>query len=459
MATEQPYSYGDPVSDDDPRWEQSIQEENSLLDQTAPNPKPTDEGKKPSPIQATDAGPSTGPEGPYDQYAELHQVLLSGDADLIKQHLIRQVLASQPSPLGQQQEIRQALDTIKDKPQSKQAAELLNELPQLIYQAAHTPRVPLVHDLSVPAPPRKWLINGWLACNRVLLFTGPGDRGKSWIATQLLYALMRTPVQGPPGHLDPVYQPVFERTHPTVDNTGFTPAVSGIPCMLVSWEDEGFEVRRRLDAQQADPAIYTPLLKCLDANGCGPMWEPEHLPGGRGRGLSLRTAAHGQLSRTGHLILQEAQQHQAKLLVLDNVAALFGHNENDRSQVREFISAMDRWGRDHGCAIILVAHPSKNDAEYSGSTDWRNAVRGLWTLNEETVDEPIGNNGKTVKRETGQFKLECTKCSYGPAPEPIILERQSNGTFKQTVPGVASTGPASSPSNGRKKYGQRNTTV
>lgn len=65
----------------------------------------------------------------------------------------------------------------------------------------------------------------------------------------------------------------------------------------------------------------------------------------------------------------------AKLVILDNVAHLFAGNENDRVHVTAFVNALYALCNEHGCAIVLVAHPNKAGDDYSGSTAWLNAVR------------------------------------------------------------------------------------
>ena len=65
----------------------------------------------------------------------------------------------------------------------------------------------------------------------------------------------------------------------------------------------------------------------------------------------------------------------ATLVILDNVAHLFAGNENDRVHVTAFVNALYALCNEHGCAIVLVAHPNKAGDDYSGSTAWLNAVR------------------------------------------------------------------------------------
>ena len=93
-------------------------------------------------------------------------------------------------------------------------------------------------------------------------------------------------------------------------------------------------------------------------------------------------------------------------LAIDSAAA-FGGNENSRSEVRAFVSALDAWACSARCAVLLISHPSKASegeaAIYSGSTDWRNSVRALWELRAV----PISNSKRSAVR------LRNEKASYG----------------------------------------------
>ena len=68
------------------------------------------------------------------------------------------------------------------------------------------------------------------------------------------------------------------------------------------------------------------------------------------------------------------------------------------------------WAQRTGCAVLLIAHPPKSEADYSGSTDWHAASRAVWKL-----EQPERDNGSNAT------KLECIKSSYGPLPTPYAL--------------------------------------
>lgn len=76
----------------------------------------------------------------------------------------------------------------------------------------------------------------------------------------------------------------------------------------------------------------------------------------------------------------------AGLVFLDNVAHLFGGNENDRGEVTQFVNLLNRLAGDTGAAVILIGHPPKSAKpgdqahDFSGSTAWLNAVRSQFFM-------------------------------------------------------------------------------
>jgi RecA-family ATPase len=72
------------------------------------------------------------------------------------------------------------------------------------------------------------------------------------------------------------------------------------------------------------------------------------------------------------------------LVILDNIAQLFGGSENDRAHVTQFVNYLARIARDGDCAVVLLGHVAKAEgSEYSGSTAWDAAVRSRLLLAHE----------------------------------------------------------------------------
>ena len=93
-----------------------------------------------------------------------------------------------------------------------------------------------------------------------------------------------------------------------------------------------------------------------------------------------------------------AEQHNARLLVVDTLGVAYGASEIDRAQVGAFFADWAAWADEHDCAVLLIAHPPKTaGVTYSGSTGILGGVRAMWTL--ETVSG--GNAAATAAlRET-----------------------------------------------------------
>jgi len=66
------------------------------------------------------------------------------------------------------------------------------------------------------------------------------------------------------------------------------------------------------------------------------------------------------------------------------------------------------WAAEAETTILLLAHPSKSDSEFSGSTDWYAASRSVWTMGMDGDDD--------------RTKLECVKVNAAPRPKPLRLD-------------------------------------
>lgn len=283
-------------------------------------------------------------------------------------------------------------------------------------------------------PEREWLIKGWLPVGRLGMLSGRGGRGKSRLVLQLAARMASEPPEA--GHvlldgakvegLTPGDAP---NRHPFVlekEHCG--------PVVFASWEDETLEVGRRLAAMAEDGLVEVARLKdwllYLDLRGRGPVWAP-----GAGRHVLTRAS----LTPVGHRVRATAEALGARLLVLDSLAGAYASDENVRSLVRAFCADWDAWGTEHGCAVLLVAHPPKRpprsgsstidedtDDDFAGSTDWHNAVRWRWSLgNADTGRRRIRKDARdsdTKGEKVSALALACQKSSYGERPpQPLFL--------------------------------------
>lgn len=221
------------------------------------------------------------------------------------------------------------------------------------YMGTPTRKTLPLFDLSALAgqPPavREWIVPDLIPANEITLFTGPGGAGKSLLAQQLATCLARgVPFLGMP--------------------------VNPAKTLYVTAEDDTDELHRR----------QRNILAAVGAGDLGGKLFLSSLRGRMGNELALFDR-DGEIERTGtfHLLKDTIAETGASFLVLDNLAHLFGGNENDRGQVTRFANALYSLRRDvaRDCgveldlAILLIGHPNKSGDAYSGSTAWLNAVR------------------------------------------------------------------------------------
>lgn len=234
-------------------------------------------------------------------------------------------------------------------------------------------------------PEMRWLVPGWLPAERLTLFAGRGGVGKSRVALQLAAAL----ASGEREWLGP---------HGPKTSAGDEP----LPVLVASWEDDTPEIARRLRRMRADPAKMGFRLAFMDLAAVGPLWDSE---AGNTDAAAWVTGAALSMS--------------AQLVILDPLAAAFAGNENDRGEVRAFVTTWDQWARDAGCAVLVVAHPPKYGSEaYSGSTDWWNAARAVWSMQRE-LDE-----------RDALPELQMLKSNYAPVPSPLVVETPHNAPWQ-----------------------------
>ena len=222
--------------------------------------------------------------------------------------------------------------------------------------------VPLdLKSLPTVPPAVAFLIPGWLPANVVTLFSAHGGAGKSFISlyVAICVALGRDPFR------------VGE-------------AVPRKRVVLYSAEDDLIalqgRLRRYLDYLHIDEGALDGWLLILDATACdNVLFKSE-------RDRCATTARFEWLAA-------KVQTYQAELVIFDNASDALDANENDRTAVRQFFSALRRLKT----TVLLLSHvdaassmAKPRDAKgYSGSTAWNNSARSRWFL---TRDE----NGLTM---------------------------------------------------------------
>jgi RecA-family ATPase len=134
----------------------------------------------------------------------------------------------------------------------------------------------------------------------------------------------------------------------------------------------------------------------------------------------------GELSQFHSHVLAAALDLKARLVVIDTAADVFGGNENDRGQVRQFVSwALGLIAQKINGAVLLCAHPSRSGLASGdgdgGSTGWNNAFRSRLFLR-----EPVMENGE--KPDPNARVLERKKANYASRNDELRL-RWRNGVI------------------------------
>lgn len=84
---------------------------------------------------------------------------------------------------------------------------------------------------------------------------------------------------------------------------------------------------------------------------------------------------------------EQVNDLRADVLILDNVAQVFGGTANDTHHVTKFVNGIRGMVSDRPFAPIFLHHPAKAaGSEYGGSVAWENAVRMRWYLGRDLPD-------------------------------------------------------------------------
>jgi RecA-family ATPase len=232
-------------------------------------------------------------------------------------------------------------------------------------------------------PPREWLLEGWLPWRKVTYFTGPGSAGKSLLAQQLCTAAATS-------------RPFM----------GMAPRRA--KALYVTCEDDGDELRRRQRAicqalgiteAETEDRLWLASWVGKAGNELAVFEKPEIDP--EFSKLSPMTRETGRYRN----LREAAVERGVEFVVLDNVAHLFIGDENNRAQVAGFMSLLEKLAQTIGC-VLLIGHPNKAGAQWSGSTAWENQVRSRLYM-----EVPRDGDGNEPDRDARV--LSVGKANYG----------------------------------------------
>ena len=248
---------------------------------------------------------------------------------------------------------------------------------------------------DAPPPRREWLLPGWLPRGRLAAVYGRGEAGKSRLMLQMAHAVVHG---GPVLTWDP------DVTSANADAVrGDVPEAAGRGrVLIVTWEDEVDEMRRRWRMAHAAAAVeYERIpaeISILDMrrHGAGPLWAPNAEGSGH-------VSTRGEWTPAGRRFLAMLPSYD--LAVLDPLASAYACSEIDRALVRAFAARLDSQAEAAGCAVMLSAHPSRTGeregSAEAGSTDWRNAVRSRWVLG----PQPTGHKAAKQSGKDASIRL------------------------------------------------------
>lgn len=237
-----------------------------------------------------------------------------------------------------------------------------DEMQAAIYGAAEPEREPL--ELFDPSdwdgqdpPERRWMVKDMLPHGQATLFTGAGSAGKSLASQQMATCI-------------------------AIGRPWLGVEVEQATAVYISCEDDLSELWRRQKAI------------------CEALGFPMSVLKGRLYLLSLAGKIDNELATfddRGRLHvagrfrdLQDAcARIEARFVALDNTGHFFAGNENDRHQVAAFVNLCNGLAATIDGSVLIIGHPNKAGAEFSGSTAWENQVRSRLFM--ETPADENGN--------------------------------------------------------------------
>jgi DNA repair protein RadA/Sms len=206
-------------------------------------------------------------------------------------------------------------------------------------------------DLEDKQPPaREWILPHWIPAEHITLLSGRGGIGKTLLGQHIGAALAL-------GH--DYMEPVQQRR-----------------VLMWAGEDDASELWRR------QISISSYMRQPLSA-----LSDRFFLHSYAGADITLAAPVFGALQPTPLLseLRDQVGDYRAELVIVDNVARVFGGSENDRHSVTTFLAWLQ--GACAPAAILLLSHPAKAEgSEYSGSTAWEGAVRARLYLSDRPPD-------------------------------------------------------------------------
>jgi RecA-family ATPase len=246
---------------------------------------------------------------------------------------------------------------------------------------------------DAPAPEREWTIQGRVPLGAVTICAGEGGIGKTLLMLHCgaAVALAR-------------------------DWLGALPEPG--PVLGLFCEDDEHELHRRLDKiVDHYGETYTELAKNFKA--LSRAGEDAVMAAPDRNGLIKPTALFKQMH-------EAACDLQPRLIIVDNSADVFAGNENDRAQVRQFVTLLRDMAISANAGLVLTSHPSlsgiNSGSGTSGSTGWHNRARARMYFKRATTD-------RDEEPDPLLRVLQTMKSNYSGAEGETINLRWKDGLF------------------------------
>jgi RecA-family ATPase len=249
-----------------------------------------------------------------------------------------------------------------------------------------TLRLPSWSDVHIPE--RKWVIPEWIPRDAVTGIYGDGGVGKSLGALQLQTSLcLGQPWLGLPVH------------------------EAGVRSLGVYCEDSGAELLRR---QRAINRFYGCEFDQLDDCGLLPRDGEDN--------VLVTFTKNGTMEFTPlrKELIEQCKDERRTLLIWDSATDGFCGNENDRTQVGQFIKRnFGDIAREIDGTVIVLAHPSRSGlvtgSGDSGSTAWSNSFRSRLYFS-----RALGEDG--TEADPNRRTLRKAKANYSSIGEQLRLK-------------------------------------
>ena len=182
-------------------------------------------------------------------------------------------------------------------------------------------------DLTLPAPPVEWFLEGWVAMGDVTVVAGVGGLGKSWLTMMMTVASLA-------GEAEILGLPVMHHG----------------PVLYVDEENPRDVVYNRMLQLGFDPMQHAQDLRYLWNQGI-------------------------KLDRNPDALIEEAMDFRPTLVPLDSLTRLHSKEENAAGEIGPLMDeAIKPLARDVGAAVVLIHHHDKGANGPRGSTDIVNAA-------------------------------------------------------------------------------------